>query len=176
MAFLTDPRGPDPECVARALPAGAALILRHYGCPRRVGFARRLREITTASGVMFLVGADPTLAAIVSADGVHWRADQLRAGVAPSAGLISTAACHGAEDLDTAARAGVAAAFLSPVFATQSHPGAEYLQAEKFRALAAASAIPVFALGGVDERNAALIRGRNVAGFGAISAFATRLE
>lgn len=92
----------------------------------------------------------------------------------PAPGLIVTAACHDARELACAAAAGADAAFLSPVFATHSHPGAEHLGVGKFRARAAAAPIPVYALGGVDEAQAGRLAGPNVAGFGAISAFAAR--
>lgn len=169
LAFLTDRRGPDPETVARSLPHGAALILRHYDAPRRVGLAQRLRALTRARGVLMIIGADAALAAEIGADGVHWRADQL-CGAGRRFGFV-TAACHSGKDLAAAARAGADAAFLSPVFPTQSHPHAESLGRARFLALAARSPIPVFALGGVDEENSGRLAGRNVAGFGAISAF-----
>jgi thiamine-phosphate pyrophosphorylase len=174
LAFLTDPRGPDPECVARALPSGAALILRHYRDPRREGLARRLRALTSARGVLLLIGADAALATRIGADGVHWRSDQLGAPSMRDLRMIVTAACHDADELARAGQAGADAAFLSPVFATQSHPEAEHLGVVKFLALAATAPIPVYALGGVHELNASRLRGPNVAGFGAIDAFAAR--
>ncbi len=172
LSFLTDPRGPDPECVARVLPPGAALILRHYRHPRRAGLARRLRTLTAARGALFLVAGDAALAADAGADGVHWRADQLRLAARPAGARIVTAACHSGEELAAAAQCGADAAFLSPVFATMSHPDADCLGPERFLALAAAAPLPVFALGGIDVARARRLSGPNVAGFGAIGAFA----
>lgn len=171
LAFLTDRRrGPDPVLVARVLPAGAAIILRDYDDPGRAATAPVLQEIAEARGLILMIGGDAELAREVGADGVHLRADQL--GAPPScAGLILSAACHSAAELERAGAIGADIALLSPVFPTASHRGAEGLGADEFRRLAAASPIPVLALGGVDERNAALLAGPNVAGLAAIGAF-----
>ncbi len=89
-------------------------------------------------------------------------------------GLAVSASCHNIEDIEAAAAIGVPIIFLSPVFATSSHPRANFLGQEKFLKLAAQSPLPVLALGGVDERNAALLKGPRVAGIGAIGAFLAR--
>ena len=44
--------------------------------------------------------------------------------------------------------------FLSPVFATASHPGADTLGAAGFHALARDSSVPVIALGGMNAARA----------------------
>lgn len=85
--------------------------------------------------------------------------------------FLLTAACHDAAELARAAAIGADLALLSPVFPTESHPGAEHLGPARFRALAAAASLPVLALGGVDETNAAALAGPNVAGLAAIGAF-----
>ncbi|MBY0423565.1 MAG: thiamine phosphate synthase [Parvularculaceae bacterium] len=173
LAFLTDMRGPDPELVARSLPRGAAIILRHYEDRKRAALARRLRVLTAARGALLLIGADPELARVVGADGVHWRSGQLDAA-RPLPGLIVSAACHSAVELRAAYAAGADCAFASPVFPTRSHPEAELLGRDRFLRLAAAAPLPVLALGGIDERTAARLAGSNVAGFGAVGAFAAR--
>lgn len=171
LAFFTDAaRIAAPEPILRALPAGAAVIFRDYDCKRREARARRYLSIARARGVFFLVGADAALARRVGADGVHLPAHLLARFARPLTGLL-TAACHDACDLRLARAIGADAAFLSPVFPTESHPGAEHLSPARFRALAAEARLPVLALGGVDETNARLLAGPNVAGFGAIGAF-----
>ncbi|GJL94116.1 MAG: thiamine phosphate synthase [Hyphococcus sp.] len=170
LAFMTDQaRAPHPEIIARAMPRGSAVILRDYKRPDKSALARRLRSITEKNGSLLLIGADARLAQEIGADGVHYPS---WAAVKPdNKGAIITAACHKAEDLMRAKDAGANLAFLSPVFATGSHPGADALGAERFKALAAASPLPVIALGGVDETNASTLRGKNVIGLAAISAF-----
>jgi thiamine-phosphate pyrophosphorylase len=188
LAFFTDAaRIANPEPILRALPAGAAVVFRDYGAPRREALARRYLAIARARGVFFLVAGDSALAARIGADGAHWPArvlqsrgagsDARRSPSSPVPGprlpvpALITAACHDARDLARARAIGADAAFLSPAFATASHPGAEHLGPRRFRALAAGAALPVLALGGVDEMNAPLLAGANVAGLGAIGAF-----
>ncbi|MEX0643834.1 MAG: thiamine phosphate synthase [Parvularculaceae bacterium] len=171
LAFATDcARGPEASLVARALAPGGALILRDYDDENRAARARALRKICAERGVLFLVGGDEPLARAVGADGLHLRSDQLRAGAQRRAGILS-ASCHSAEELERAAAIGADVAILGPVFATPSHPGAAALGPARFTALAADAALPVFAIGGVDETNASTLAGKNVAGFVAIGAF-----
>jgi thiamine monophosphate synthase len=175
LAFLTDRRrGVDALAVARALPAGAAVILRDYDDPARAATARLLADIAAARGLILLIGADAELARTVGAAGLHLRSGDLAAGAGERRSLIVSAACHSAEELERAGAIGADIALLSPVFATPSHPDTESLGAEAFRRLAALSALPVLALGGVDGMNARRLAGPNVAGFAAIGAFAAR--
>ncbi len=174
LAFMTDRRRiPDPEPVIRALPAGSAIIHRDYEDPRRENVARRVLAIARGRGVLFLVGGDARLAAAIGADGVHLPSFARMSTPERTRGLIVSAACHNAADLDRAAAQGADVALLSPVFPTESHPGAEHLGPSRLKTLAARSRVPVLALGGVDETNAALLKGANVAGIAAIGAFLT---
>ena len=85
--------------------------------------------------------------------------------------MIVTASCHDATELRQAYDRGADLALLSPAFATASHPGDPALDAARFCELAAAAPLPVLALGGVDEINARLLSGPNVAGIAGIGAF-----
>jgi thiamine-phosphate pyrophosphorylase len=174
LAFLTDRRRvANPEPLLRALPAGSAVIFRDYDHPRREALARRYLTICRVRGLLFLLAGDQRLAAAVGADGVHWPAGGRRADArARAAGLVSVA-CHGAGDLARAAGLGADVALLSPVFPTRSHQDTEHLGPARFLAIAAASPLPVLALGGVDAANARSLKGRNVAGLAAIGAFVT---
>ena len=49
------------------------------------------------------------------------------------------------------------AVFLSPVFATTSHPGAKSLTPERAALIAGQAQVPVYALGGVTVRNGVLL-------------------
>ncbi len=169
LAFLTDrARAPEPEIIIGALPPGAAVILRDYDAPHRTALAQNLKALCTARDVLFLVGADPALADTIGADGVHFPS---WTNILSTPGKITTTACHSARELEAAAAAGAQLAFLSPAFATQSHPDSEPLGVALFTSIARTSPLPVLALGGVDETNAARLTGRNVTGLAAISAF-----
>jgi len=161
----------NPELIARVLPRGAAFILRDYDAPRRAILARRLQAICRARKILFFVGGDVALARSLGAEGVHLPAWMQAAA---RHGMMASASCHSAGALEDAAARGVRVAFLSPAFETKSHPHARALDAARFKALAAAAPLPVLALGGVDETNAARLSGPNVAGLAAIGAFLPR--
>jgi thiamine-phosphate pyrophosphorylase len=80
-------------------------------------------------------------------EAAHWRARFPHWIITSSA--HSLRALMGAQFLD--------AVFLSPVFATTSHAGARPLAPARAAFIAAASPVPVYALGGVTARNAALL-------------------
>src|SRR5262249_39848638 len=71
--FVTDEaRCPEPFSVARGLPRGTGIILRHYGAADRANLAARLARLARARGLILLIAADPKLARQVRAHGVHW--------------------------------------------------------------------------------------------------------
>jgi thiamine-phosphate pyrophosphorylase len=80
-------------------------------------------------------------------EAAHWRARFPRWIITSSA--HSLRALMNARFLD--------AVFLSPVFATASHPAARALTPVRAAFIAAQAPVPVYALGGVTPRNAALL-------------------
>lgn len=163
-------RTPNPLLVARVLPRGAAVILRDYRMTRRAGLAAQLKSVCTARGVKLLIGADVELAARIGADGVHFPG-WIKNWPSVPEGMITTAACHSAGDLVSARAHAADLAIVSPAFATDSHPDATPLGADRFTLIAATAPMPVLALGGVTAANAQRLAGRNVVGLAAISAF-----
>ena len=138
---------------ARRLPAGAGIVFRHYGLEeagRRALFEQVRRA---APGALLLLAGPADLAEAWGADGSHGRGR--------GAGLRS-APVHDLGQVRAAERAGAAFLFLSPVFATRSHPDAHPLGLARFAWLARRTHLPVIALGGMDEA-----RGRRLASFGA---------
>jgi len=132
------------------LPRGSGLIFRHYHLPpaeRRARFAALLRQ-ARARGHMVALAGDVKAARAWGADAAYGPAALLAHG--PALPRLVTA--HALADLRRAARAD--AVLLSPVFATRSHPGAATLGPLRFRLLAARSARPVIALGGMDAARA----------------------
>ena len=168
LAFMTDcTRAPNPELIARALPPNSAIVLRDYAHPDRHALARRLRIISAQRKCLLLVGADTELAKDVGADGVHspnWHNS-------PPGFGISSVACHNPEELKRPAAMRADVIFLSPAFETKSHPGTTPLGLANFKRLAGEAPAPVLALGGVAHENSRRLRGPNIAGLAAISAF-----
>lgn len=138
---------------AGRLPDGAGIVFRHYRLEeksRRALFDRVRKAAPTA--LLLLAGPAPQ-AQSWGADGSHGRG--------PGHGLRS-APVHDQAQIRAAERAGAALLFLSPVYATSSHPDARPLGLARFAWLARRTSLPVIALGGMDEA-----RGRRLASFGA---------
>ena len=168
--FTDTERLPDPLLAVGRLPRGlAGVVFRHDGHPDRESLAHAVAKICRARRLVLTIAGDTRLAARLHA-GVH-----LRGGRWPStvraAGFVTSSA-HSAADLRRAARSGACLAFLSPAFATASHPGEPCLGVARWSALARQAAIPVAALGGIDGGSIRRLPRRLCHGAGAIGALA----
>ena len=136
----------------QALNNGVRLLqIREKGWSRSelTDLAMRSIKLAHASGARVLLNEDIELAKEVSADGVQLTGAQLTAcNKRPDISLCA-ASCHNAEELKHAADLKLDFVLLSPVLPTKSHPGSAHLGWGKFAELASASAIPVYALGGL---------------------------
>jgi len=140
-------RLPDPVPAIRRLPHGlAGVVLRDDRHPDRLAYGRRIAEACRERRAALAVAGDWRLAARLRA-GLHLRSG-CRPGTAPRHLRAWTSSAHGPAHLIRARRAGVALAFLSPAFATVSHPGATPLGPLRW-ALAARRGGGAAALGGV---------------------------
>jgi 8-oxo-dGTP diphosphatase len=111
--------------------------------------ALKMLPLLRQHGARLIINADISLAQEIGADGVQISGAQLaELRERPDVGWCA-ASCHNAEELRRAEELGCDFAMLSPVLATQSHPGAPHLGWEQFAALAAGLSIPVYALGGL---------------------------
>jgi thiamine-phosphate pyrophosphorylase len=177
--FVTDPaRTPDPAVVAGRLPRGAGVIYRAFGAADALETATRLARIAAARGLTLLIGLDADLAEACGAQGVHLPERAL--GDGPQlrerrADWILTGAAHGANGVAKAAAAGLNAALLSPVFASNSPSAGAPLGLERFGEIARGAGLPVYALGGVNAANAERLIGTSAAGIAAVSGLQTGL-
>ena len=120
--FTDAQRLADPLAAAAALPRGlGGVVLRHDGMAGRAVLGRALARLCRARGLALSVAGDWRLAAALRA-GLHLRGGR-RPACAPRWLRGVTSSAHGVADLRRARRQG-ALAFLSPAFATRSHPGA----------------------------------------------------
>lgn len=176
LILMTDEgRLADPVPALAALPPGAAVILRHYRAADRVALARRLKLACRRSGLRLIIAAAPgergpagALAARIGADGVHLPERLVGRPRWRRPGWLVTAAAHGPAGLRRARRADADAALLSPVFPSESHPGARVLGPLRFAAWARRAPLPVYALGGVDAVTARRLAGSNAVGVAGI--------
>lgn len=176
LLFFTDPaRVSNPEAVAERLPAGAGIVFRAFGAEDAVDQGRRLRAITDARGLILLAGAHASLAEGIGADGLHLPEASVAAIPrlrAEHARWLITAAAHNALAVQAAERAGADAVVVSPVFASNSPSAGEPLGIEGLRDLVAATALPVYALGGVRARTVTQLIGSGIVGLAAVEALA----
>ena len=141
----------------KALAAGLRLVqLREPGiAPDRLDrLWREARGLCRGWGAALVVNSAHPASYAAACDGVHLRSADLHACVSRPPFRVVGASCHDASDLGHARRLDVDYVTLGPVKPTQSHPGAATLGWTAFAALAARSHVPVFALGGLQERDA----------------------
>lgn len=163
--LMTDERLGD--ALWRALervPRGGGVIFRHYALPldqRRALFAR-VQRVARRRGLLLLRAGGEPLAR--REQGVHgWGAGPVRRGA------IRSFPTHSRREALAALRAGADALFVSPVFATRSHPGARPLGRVRFSAIVRGLDVPVIALGGMTAARARSLRG--IHGWAAIDAW-----
>lgn len=134
----------------------------------RRAFATQVVARAHACGARVLINGDGELAQASGADGVHLPAAQLaQLRTRPALSLVA-ASCHTRGELEHAAALGLDFAVLGPLRATSTHPGQAWLGWSNFAALAATLPLPVFALGGLDARDADDARAAGAHGIAAI--------
>ena len=155
-----DDRLVDPLSAAWLLPKGAMIVVRSRDDARRSQWAHALMAVARLRGLIVIIANDAELAQRCGADGLHlsqanahrlahWRALRPRWFISASIHALRPGLmCRQAD-----------AIFLSPVFTTRSHPNSAALTAVRANAIAHALSVPVYALGGVTARNAALLDG-----------------
>jgi thiamine-phosphate pyrophosphorylase len=148
---MTDERHGDRlfEAVGR-LPEGGGVVFRHYRAADRRALFDRVAEAARKRRILVLLAGPAEEAEAWGADGSHGRG--------PGAGL-RTAPAHDVAEIRAAEDAEASALFVSPVFATRSHPGVAALGPERFAQLAAQTRLPVIALGGMDEGRFGMLAG-----------------
>jgi thiamine-phosphate pyrophosphorylase len=137
------------------LPAGSGVVFRHYSLPaaERRKLFDRVRRLARRRRLLLLAGGR------LRGDGTHGGRGR---------GLRSASA-HDLRELKSAERSGAKLVFLSPAFATRSHPRAPALGPVRFGLIAGQARVPVIALGGMDARKARRLP--HIYGWAGIDAF-----
>lgn len=165
---LTDPeRTPDPLALARTLAPGTGLILRTFGQSKLEALAGELAGIARARGLVFLVAADPDLAARSGADGVHWP-ERMLGHAARARFAVMTASAHGPCAIRRAAGL-VDAVLLSTAFASSSPSAGRPMGPFRLAAAARRARVPVYALGGITEASLPRLTGLGLSGAAAVA-------
>lgn len=147
-------------------------MYRHFGASDRGEIALALAERATQRGWLLLIAGDPELASQVGAHGVHWpeaRIDEARAWRRKNRDAVFTLSAHSRMALRRAAHVGADAAFLSPVFATDSPGAGQALGLHRAASMAQAARLPVFALGGMDQAHERRVKNLGFAGLAMVS-------
>ena len=143
-----------------ALPKGSGVIFRHYSLPsheRRALFAQVARIAKRRRLLLLRAGREPLGR---GADGVHngHRRD----------GSLLSRSVHSQRELVAAIAARADLIFVSPVFATASHPNARTLGPVRAARLASLAPMPVIALGGMTPHRFKALRSAGFHGWAAI--------
>lgn len=167
-----------PALAQAALDAGVGVLqyrAKHGTDTRRLAALRRL---THQYGALLILNDDWRLAQATGCDGVHLGPgddgfDDSRAMRAAAPELIVGLSCGTAGEVDAASEASVDYLGIGAIFATTSkHDAGEPLGVEQLRCLAARTALPVAAIGGIDATNLAKVRATRVAMAAVIGAVA----
>ena len=159
--YVTDEeRAPNPLPTIKKLHPGSGVIFRHYNTKSRLKLGLEVKDACRHNSCLFLVAGDYSLAYRLNADGLHlpeymvlnpslktrlWRQR-------PNKILTASAHCH--RSLIKCAALSVDAALLSPVFQTGSHLSKKNLGISQFQKLADQAKINIYALGGINSKNA----------------------
>jgi 8-oxo-dGTP diphosphatase len=143
----------------RALARGLRLFqIREKQLRKRELHAFAVRAMAAARhhGARVLVNGSANFARELNADGVHFTSAQLlELGSRPAELDLVGASCHNAQELARAAELGVDFVVLGPVKPTPSHFGLRELGWNKFKTLIRDFPLPVYALGGMRDADAA---------------------
>jgi len=140
------------EAALDRLPRGSGFIFRHYHLADadRLARFRTLAAHAARRAHLVVISTSVAQAQRWGALGAYGAPRRLARG--PAAIRLVTA--HSLKEIGTANLLRADAVLLSPVFATDTHPGARALGSLRFRLLAARARVPVIALGGMTARRA----------------------
>ena len=130
-----------------ALPDGrAGIVFRHHSLAanRREELAVRVATTCKERGLTLAIACDVRLAGSLAAGLVH-NPD------ADPGTLPFSRSAHSFDEARAAWSGGAQLVFLSPIFATRSHPGHEPMTRAEAKGVIAASPVPVIALGGMNR-------------------------
>ena len=150
------------DAIAR-VPAGGGVLFRHDAFPDRAALGAEVAVAARRRGLRVAVAGDVALAEALGADMVHRPSGPTR--------LPISLPVHDADEAIAANARGAALVYVSPVFATSSHPGATALGIDRAERLARRCAAPRIALGGMNAQSFERLDRKVFAGWAGIDAF-----
>ena len=173
--MITDHKAvPHPEEVIAQLPPHSYVIFRDYDIKNRAEIAAYIQKICKKNNLLFGIANDENLARNLKADGLHLPEYRLSEIPRLKNEFFISVSCHSEASLKEAHFLFPDIAFLSPVFATSSHPesfndSSLTIGAKKFDQICKGIKLPLYALGGLNEDNISEIK--NAAGIATIRGF-----
>jgi len=131
------------EAIGRVPAETGGIVFRHYSLnsAQRLDLGESVAEAAGARKLTLAVARDPELAERLGAKLVH--------NPSGPSGLPFSRSVHDEREARAARQAGADLVFISPIFATHSHPGTPALGAERAARLAEMAGCPAIALGGM---------------------------
>ncbi|MCC6544458.1 MAG: thiamine phosphate synthase [Nitrospirae bacterium] len=144
---------------ADAIDAGIDVLqYREKGLPKKDALctAKRLRNLTSGTGIPFIINDDPALALAVDADGVHLGQDDIPVHVARrilGEDKIIGLSTHSYNEAMEAGSSGINYIGLGPIFNSGTKMVTEPLGPGVIRRVRNAISIPLIAIGGISNEN-----------------------
>ena len=135
--------------------------------------ARELLALCRRYRVPFVIDDDVELAMAIGADGVHVGQSDMEAGTARrriGKDKILGVSVQTVKEARIAAECGADYLGVGAVFPTNSKEDAEIVRYETLKEICAVAAVPVVAIGGINDENVMQLAGSGVAGIAVISA------
>ena len=173
-----DLRGPNPIQSIKKLDPKCGIVFRHYNTKSRFKLGLKVKRVCQKKKILFIVAGSYSLACKLDADGLHLPEYKLLACPlkvrmwSRRPNKILTASAHSHSTLMKCRDLPVNAVMVSPVFKTESHPNQEALGISRFQKLASSTPTPIYALGGINNANAAQLLNSPAIGIAGISAIA----
>ncbi len=162
--FLTDDRLGDANLEQlRRLRRGTGVVVRQRLAS--ASFLAQVKAIARARGLCCVVSGS---AAKHRMAGTHWPEVTLKRPHRSQPRQLMTASAHSRAALVRARRCGADAVFVSPLFATRSHPGGDSLGLVRFGLLCRDSPVALIALGGITPKSLRGLQNLGVYGIAAI--------
>jgi len=161
------------DWLAARLAQGAALVVFRAPSLSPQAYQEEAVELLQqcrVAGARLMLHGHPDVLSHVPADGLHLPArylSRLETRPVPS-GLWLAASVHNAEELMRAEQLGVDFVTLSPVAATASHPDTGWLGWQRFAELVQTAKVPVYALGGMLDKDVATAKAAGAQGVAGI--------
>ncbi|MDD5679919.1 MAG: thiamine phosphate synthase [Candidatus Omnitrophica bacterium] len=163
------------KAAKEVLRGGADIIQYRDKLSRDMEFiekARALKKIVKSTGRIFIVNDRVDVAAAVGADGVHLGQEDMPIRYARKimGNKIIGVSSHSRLEAHRAVKDGADYIGIGPIFRTPGKPGAKPIGLGSLKSITSKICIPVFAIGGVNLKNIAVLKENGIKNIAVISA------